>query len=118
MLMVQQAAGEQQALAPAAEMVCILNGAAGSNRGAQSKELVTDLFARHGAEARICLARNGSEIGDLARDAVQQGSRVIVAGGGDGTIGAVAGALVDTEAALGVLPLGTLNHFAKDLQIP
>jgi diacylglycerol kinase family enzyme len=118
LLMVQQEEGEQQALAPAAEVVCILNGAAGSNRGAQAKELLTDLFARHGAAARILLARNGSEIGDLARDAVEQGSRIVVAGGGDGTISAVAGALVGTKAALGVLPLGTLNHFAKDLRIP
>ena len=116
--MVQQEEGERQALAPAGEAVCILNGAAGSNRGAQAKEQLTELFAGHGAHPRIVLARNGGEIGELARDAVAQGSRIVVAGGGDGTISAVAGALVGTEAALGVLPLGTLNHFARDLQIP
>ena len=44
--------------------------------------------------------------------------RLIVAGGGDGTVSTVAAALVDTGIALGVLPLGTLNHFAKDLGIP
>src|SRR5262249_2923094 len=43
---------------------------------------------------------------------------MIVAGGGDGTIGTVAAAVAGTETALGVLPLGTLNHFAKDLGIP
>jgi diacylglycerol kinase family enzyme len=118
LLMLEQEEAEQRALAPAAKIVCILNGASGSNRGAQAKELVTDLFARHGAPARILLARKGSELGDLARDAVEQGSRVVVAGGGDGTISTVTAALVGTEAALGVLPLGTLNHFAKDLQIP
>jgi diacylglycerol kinase family enzyme len=42
----------------------------------------------------------------------------VVAGGGDGTVSAVAGALVGTDAALGVLPMGTLNHFAKDVGIP
>jgi diacylglycerol kinase family enzyme len=41
-----------------------------------------------------------------------------VAAGGDGTLSAVASTLLDSEAALGVLPMGTLNHFAKDLQIP
>jgi diacylglycerol kinase family enzyme len=41
-----------------------------------------------------------------------------VAGGGDGTINAVASEIVGTDRLLGVLPLGTLNHFAKDLKIP
>jgi diacylglycerol kinase family enzyme len=49
---------------------------------------------------------------------VLQGFETVVACGGDGTVSAVASALVGTEAALGVLPFGTLNHFAKDLHIP
>jgi diacylglycerol kinase family enzyme len=43
---------------------------------------------------------------------------LLVAGGGDGTVAAVASQLVDGDTALGVLPLGTLNHFARDLGIP
>jgi diacylglycerol kinase family enzyme len=117
-LMLEQKQGERQVLAPAEGTVCILNDAAGSNRGGATKERLADLFASHGAVVRILLAGNGSEIGDLAREAVAKGSRIVVAGGGDGTISTVAAALVGTEAALGVLPLGTLNHFAKDLQIP
>jgi diacylglycerol kinase family enzyme len=41
-----------------------------------------------------------------------------VAAGGDGTVNLVASAVVDTDKVLGVLPLGTLNHFARDLRIP
>jgi len=41
-----------------------------------------------------------------------------VAAGGDGTISTVAAALSGTDKVLGVLPIGTLNHFAKDLNIP
>ena len=44
--------------------------------------------------------------------------KTIVAGGGDGTLNAVASALTGTDVAFGILPLGTLNHFAKDLGIP
>jgi diacylglycerol kinase family enzyme len=42
---------------------------------------------------------------------------VLVACGGDGTVNGVAAAVLGSRAALGVLPLGTLNHFAKDLGI-
>jgi diacylglycerol kinase family enzyme len=41
-----------------------------------------------------------------------------VVGGGDGSIRTVAGVLANTGVPLGILPLGTLNHFAKDLGIP
>lgn len=53
-----------------------------------------------------------------AQDAIAVGKAMVVAGGGDGTINAVASVLVDTGMPFGVLPLGTLNHFAKDLNIP
>ncbi len=52
-----------------------------------------------------------------ARQAAGRGD-VLVAAGGDGTIGTVAGIAVEANATLGVLPLGTLNHFAKDAGIP
>ena len=43
---------------------------------------------------------------------------VVVMGGGDGTMSAGAGGLAGTGKPMGVLPLGTLNHFARDLGIP
>lgn len=43
---------------------------------------------------------------------------VVVVGGGDGSISAAAQILADTGKPVGVLPMGTLNHFAKDLGIP
>ena len=53
-----------------------------------------------------------------ARQALADGVATVVAGGGDGTINAIASELAGSAARLGVLPLGTLNHFAKDLKIP
>lgn len=61
---------------------------------------------------------DGKEIAAAAKQAVEDGFGLVVAGGGDGTMSAVAGALAGTGAKLGILPLGTLNHFARDLKIP
>ncbi len=80
-------------------------------------ERLRELFANAGLVARVCLA-SGSDLTALARQAVGEGHTIVVAAGGDGTINAVASAVVGTDVALGVLPLGTLNHFAKDLRIP
>jgi diacylglycerol kinase family enzyme len=43
---------------------------------------------------------------------------LLIVGGGDGTVSAAAGAVADSSTRLGILPLGTLNHFARDLGIP
>ena len=75
-------------------------------------------FRLHGCEAAITLAGSGEAMIAAARKAVAEGVPVVVAGGGDGTINAVASVLAGSAAAFGVLPLGTLNHFAKDLGIP
>jgi YegS/Rv2252/BmrU family lipid kinase len=61
---------------------------------------------------------DGHEVAGAAAAAVESGATRVVAGGGDGTVGAVAGALAGTGVALGILPLGTLNHFARELGIP
>jgi diacylglycerol kinase family enzyme len=50
--------------------------------------------------------------------AIEEGDDAVVAVGGDGTVSAVASALVSSEMPLGVVPLGTRNHFAKDLKLP
>jgi len=52
------------------------------------------------------------------RALAERGDPLVIVGGGDGTISAAAAALAGTETRLGILPLGTLNHFARDLGLP
>ena len=104
-------------LAPAHPAV-ILNASSGTGDKEAARDRLAELFKEGGLEARIQLARSGEEIVELARRAVRENCQPIVAGGGDGTINAVASEVVGTDRTLGVLPLGTLNHFAKDLHIP
>ena len=53
-----------------------------------------------------------------ARTAIKERVPLLIVGGGDGTINAIAGLLANSRTALAVLPLGTGNEFARDLQIP
>lgn len=64
------------------------------------------------------ITKPDDDIVELARQAVANGADVVVAAGGDGTVSAVASALVDTEVALGIIPTGTANGVATALGIP
>lgn len=96
----------------------ILNGSAGAGHDAQAVNDLRQKFFLHGCQADITLAASGEDIIAAAQKALGDGVPVVVAGGGDGTINAVASVLAGSAVAFGVLPLGTLNHFAKDLGIP
>ena len=96
----------------------ILNNTSGADDKETLRDKLAELFSARGISPVISLIDDGSEVVPLAKRRLSEGYDPIVAGGGDGTISAVASVLVDTPATLGVLPLGTLNHFAKDLKIP
>jgi diacylglycerol kinase (ATP) len=59
-----------------------------------------------------------SEAAEMARQAAGRGAKVIIAAGGDGTVSEIANGLMDTDAALGVLPVGTTNSWALQMGIP
>src|SRR5688572_15752610 len=98
----------------ASHFTVIVNVGARKADGLMMKQQLRDVFSSKGVEADIQLGRGGTEIVELARRAAKGESRVVVAAGGDGTVNTVASELVGTGKILGVLPLGTLNHFAKD----
>jgi diacylglycerol kinase (ATP) len=95
--------------------IVILNPTAGS------PETFRDWQERVESVARGCPIRITSHAGeaeDLARRAVEEGFTRIAAAGGDGTVNQVANGLAGSNAALGLLPLGTVNVFAMELGLP
>ena len=101
-------------------MIVILNRAAGGNSkpAEDSDERIRQLLAGGATELRIMRPDEKADLSAVAQQAAKDPDQLIVAGGGDGTVSAVAAALAGTGKTLGVLPMGTLNHFAKDLGIP
>jgi diacylglycerol kinase family enzyme len=61
---------------------------------------------------------DGGDCEVRSRAIAERGDPLLIIGGGDGSISAAASAVLGTKTALGILPLGTLNHFARDLGIP
>lgn len=94
--------------------VVILNPAARSEKAKRWR-------ARVESVARgcvICATSRAGEAETLARNAAQEGFEKIVAAGGDGTINEVVNGLAGSNAALGLLPIGTMNVFATELGLP
>ena len=92
--------------------------AAGPKRTEDQRDRLASLFQAAGAPAQIVALISPADVSAAARSAVEQGADVVVAAGGDGTVNSVASALIGSNRPLGVIPLGTLNHFAKDAGIP
>lgn len=96
---------------------CILNERAGKAESGLPAR-VGSSFTRHGLTPEFLHTSEAVSISQLAKRAVEGDYDIVVSGGGDGTVNAVASALVGSRTKLGILPLGTLNHFARDLKIP
>src|SRR5919106_4035564 len=81
-------------------------------------ERLVPIFNDSQLSVDFSVAHSGAEVTELSRDAARGPYKVIVAGGGDGTVSSVASTIVGSDKILGVLPLGPLNHFARDMRIP
>jgi diacylglycerol kinase (ATP) len=79
---------------------------------------VRELLGRAGLDYEICATKSPQEATAIARAEVDAGADLVVAAGGDGTIGAVAKGLLGTGVALGILPLGTVMNVPRMLGIP
>ena len=79
---------------------------------------IVTFLNRHGWSTTLRETSKPLQATELARHAVSRGAQVVIAAGGDGTINEVANGLVNTDTALGVLPMGTTNSWALQMGIP
>jgi YegS/Rv2252/BmrU family lipid kinase len=98
--------------------VCVvMNRGSGRGKEKRLRGQIEDALKPRCAHFEIRPTTRGSDLTDMARQAVCDGFGLIIACGGDGTQSAVAGALAGTEAVMGILPGGTFNYFARDLGV-
>lgn len=105
-------------------VVALTNKAAGAfnKDSAERKEkAISSALAAHGLIAEIEFI-DGSGLKSAVERAQARAERgeidAVIVGGGDGSLRTAAGVLAGTGVPLGILPLGTMNHFAKDLGLP
>lgn len=96
----------------------IINASGGSFVEGETEQMLRDAFATNQVKINLHLARSGDEIAALTNASVKSVAEIIIAGGGDGTISSVAAVVGGSGKTFGVLPLGTLNNFSKDLGVP
>jgi YegS/Rv2252/BmrU family lipid kinase len=105
----------------------------GEERAPREGVLIVNTKARHGqtwyAKAQESLRAQGvrltaahalqdpSRLPDLVAESVRDGAKLMIVGGGDGSFRSIVGQLANTDVTLGVLPLGTVNDFARNLGI-
>lgn len=87
------------------------------NRNRCGRNEVAAALRAAGIDAKVDEV-DGDVIAERVEAAVKAGCKLIIVGGGDGSVSSAAQAVAGTDATLGILPLGTLNHLARDLGIP
>lgn len=95
----------------------IYNPASGQGSVDQDLDLIKQLLQPH-MSLHIHETAADTHPKELVKEAIAQNADLVIASGGDGTVSAVAGALIDTGVPLGIIPRGTANAFAVALGIP
>lgn len=92
-------------------------GALFARGAAHDVDGVRGAFAAAGVEATVELIE-GEDLGPPISRAARRHADVLVVGGGDGSVSSAAAVLAGGDVPLGILPFGTLNHFARDVGLP
>jgi len=102
----------------AGRTLIILNPAAGQESPARLRRLIGGAFAARGAAFDLAETEHRGHAIELAREAAALGYRAVCVAGGDGTLAEAATGLAGTDVPLAIIPRGTANQVAQNLQIP
>src|SRR5262245_58508707 len=96
----------------------IVNPISGRGRGSRVAEQVSRTLHNYGLGHELCCSQTPADPPELTREAVRNHASLVVGIGGDGLISQIANELVGSETALGIIPAGVGNDFARGLGIP
>lgn len=96
----------------------IFNPVAGQGDPDQDLATIQSLLCTEEIDLEIVITTAECEPGELAQAAIDRGAQSIIASGGDGTLSAVAAALMGSDIPLGIISRGTANAFANALELP
>ncbi len=100
------------------KIAVIINIGSGYYKRQEKVNLISQAFKNLDIEAELFLVHKASSVTDAVKKALSKNHNTIIAAGGDGTLNAVASVLLGLDVTLGILPMGTFNHLARDLGIP
>lgn len=106
---------------PSAPFFIVLNACSGHDDVDATRTLIETLLTEAGRDYHLMLVEDASLLSDISKEAVERAKAqdgVVIAAGGDGTINAVAQAVLGSGCPFGVLPQGTFNYFSRTHGIP
>jgi len=96
----------------------VINPVSGTLQPDMKRETIRSALQAHHVPFEIYETTGKENVRQLVRDALEQGFELFLATGGDGTVAAVASGLIDTQVPLAVIPTGTWNALARNLDVP
>lgn len=100
------------------KILFVINPVSGSKSKDYIPNLIKQKFNKNEYDVKIIFTQFAGEATQLVKKHINKGFKSIVAVGGDGTVNEVASGIVETEAVLGIIPLGSGNGLARHLNIP
>lgn len=96
----------------------VVNPVAGTSQLEDVREKIQTALQAHAIPFEIYETKGDDNFKQIIRNAIQQGAKLVITAGGDGTLSGVVDGLVDTKVPLLILPTGTWNALAQALNIP